>query len=211
MKSILLFLLSFLLFSCSFDGNSNVNHENEITIAESPVLNDSAWIIDKYTNGNLSVIIVNHSLKNMSIRIKQDNETTTLDLNELKIPFKTPEVDWVSDEMICISSWWSGPFGRSVFIPLNGELNEYIYIDKDIELTDSATNTVVYVDTVIQSSKIVLGAENLLTRKKKLIELKIPTNVDLYPFYDSLTVKNSELIIWFEGGQKNIDIKILEQ
>lgn len=188
-----------------------MNDENEIDLAESPALNDSTWITDDYTNGNLNISITNHHLANFSIQIKRNKESLTLDLNELKIPFKTPEVDWVSDEMICISSWWSGPFGRSVFIPLNGKLKEYIYIDKDIELTDSATNTVVYVDTVIQSSKIVLGAENLLTRKKKLIELKIPPNANLYPFYDSLTVKNSELIIWFEGGQKNIDIKILEQ
>lgn len=45
--------------------------------------------------------------------------------------------------MICIANWWSGPFGRYIFIPMKDKLNTYIYIDKDIEIADSLTNKIV--------------------------------------------------------------------
>lgn len=168
---------------------------------------DSSWTYNEYKNADLSIDVTNHNLKNISIQINRKKETLNLDLNELNIPWKTPELSWINNQMICITNWWSGPFGRYIFIPLNENLNNHIYIDKDIEIADSITNNIVYVDTVIYESKLILTAENLINRKKKSIEIKIPTGIDFYPFYDSLSLSNSSLDIWINGKRRNFDIK----
>jgi DnaJ-class molecular chaperone len=51
---------------------------------------------------------------------------------------------------------------------LSKQLKEYIYIDKDIEWTDSITNNVMYVDTVL-NGQVKMILENLKSRKKKFI------------------------------------------
>ena len=56
-------------------------------------------------------------------------------------------------------------------------------------------------------SKLVLKAENLITRKIKSIEIKLPTEIDYYPFYDSLTLNNSTLNVWIKGKSRNFDLK----
>jgi len=182
---------------------SEIDHENEA----SQKSEDSSWTYNEFKNAELSIDITNHCLKNYSIRINYRKVTLNLDLNELNIPWKTPALSWINDQMICIVNWWSGPFGRYIFIPLNDKLNKHIYIDKDIEIADSLTNNVVYVDTVIYKSKLILTAENLMNRKKKSIEIKIPTGIDFYPFYDSLSMSNSSLDIWINGKRRNFDIK----
>jgi len=149
-----------------------------------------------YAKNGLQVRTINFDLRNYKIQITRKKETLELDLNKLNIPWKTPEVSWVNKDFICIDTWWSGPFGRSVFIPLNGKLNKYIFIDKDMECADSATNQVVYVDTVINEKELVLCAENLLNRKKKTIKIPITTVNDLYPYYDSLCIYSQGVKVW---------------
>lgn len=148
-----------------------------------------------YDKDGLRVITKNLDLKNYIIQIIRKHEKLELDLNKLNIPWKTPEVSWVNKDFICIDTWWSLSFARSVFIPLNGKLNKYIFIDKDIEGSDSATNQVVYVDTVI-NEELVLCAENLMTRKKKTIHLPITSANDLYPYYDSLRIYSQGVKVW---------------
>lgn len=148
-----------------------------------------------YDKDGLRVITKNLDLKNYIIQIIRKHEKLELDLNKLNIPWKTPEVSWVNKDFICIDTWWSLSFARSVFIPLNGKLNKYIFIDKDIEGSDSATNQVVYVDTVI-NEELVLCAENLMTRKKKTIHLPITSAYDLYPYYDSLRIYSQGVKVW---------------
>ena len=148
-----------------------------------------------YDKNGLRVITKNLDLKNYIIQIIRKHEKLELDLNKLNIPWKTPEVSWVNKDFICIDTWWSLSFARSIFIPLNGKLNKYIFIDKDIEGSDSATNQVVYVDTVI-NEELVLCAENLMTRKKKTIHLPITSANDLYPYYDSLRIYSQGVKVW---------------
>lgn len=182
---------------------SEIESENDIKQDS----DDSSWTYNEYKSGSLSVDITNHNLKNFSIQINRKKDSLNLDLNELNIPWKTTEVTWINDQMICISNWRSGPFGRYIFIPLDNKLDNYIYLDKDIEIADSLTNRIVYLDTVIYESKLVLIAENLINRKKKTIEIKVPTEIDCYPFYDSLSLRNSSLDIWIKGKPRNFDIK----
>ena len=153
-----------------------------------------------YDKDGLRVITKNLELKNYIIQITRKHETLKLDLNKLNIPWKTPEVSWVNKDFICIDTWWSLSFARSVFIPLNGKLNKYIFIDKDIEGSDSATNQVVYVDTVI-NEELVLCAENLMNRQKKTIKIPITTVNDLYPYYDSLRIYSQGVKVWV--GEKS--------
>lgn len=128
----------------------------------------NSWTVNEYNKDGLRIDITNYEFKNFSIHISRNNESLTLDLNALHIPFKTPGVNWVNNDFICISTWWSGPFARELFIPLGKQLKNYIYIDKDIEWTDSISNNVLYVDTVL-NGQVKLVLENLLSRKKKLI------------------------------------------
>lgn len=199
-------LLLLLIFSCNYEDEKFVMPEMEHKNENSQNLEDSSWTYTEYKNEDLSIDVTNHNLKNISIQINRKKETLNLDLNELNIPWKTPELSWINNQMICITNWWSGPFGRYIFIPLNEKLNNHIYIDKDIEIADSLTNNIVYVDTVIYESKLILTAENLINRKKKSIEIKIPTGIDYYPFYDSLSLSNSSLDIWINGKRRNFDI-----
>ena len=206
MKAIIYTLILFpFIVGCQREDKAIASNETK----DSSVINqnDSVWTYTAYKRGKLRVDITNHNQKNFSIHIQRNTESLDLDLNALNIPWKTPDVNWVNDEMICISNWWSGPFARYIFIPLKGKLAHHIYLDKDIELADSLTNTIVYIDSVKNESTLVLAAENVVTRKKKLIEVNIPADKDLYPHYDSLTIRNSSLVIWINGKPVRSDLK----
>lgn len=158
----------------------------------------NSWTVNEYNKDGLRIDITNHKLKNFSIHISRKNDSLTLDLNELHIPFKTPEVTWVNKDFICISTWWSGPFARNLFIPLGKQLKAYIYIDKDIEWADSITNNVLYVDTVL-NGQVNLVLENLLSRKKKLISFPLNPERSADTYYDSIQLTKRQLIIWTDG------------
>jgi hypothetical protein len=163
--------------------------------------------VKEYDKDGLRIDITNHQLENFSIHISRKNDTLNLDLNALHIPFKTPEVSWVNKDFICISTWWSGPFARNLFISLGKHLKEYIYIDKDIEWTDSISNNVLYVDTVL-NGQVKLVLENLLSRKKKLISYPLNPEMPLDTHYDSLQFTKKQLTIWTDGKARSFGMKI---
>ncbi len=219
MRFVVLIIISILSICYSCSNNDNKSNPGTSSITENTtqnrnsdslttIINDSTFIIHAYKTDELSIDITNHQCAtNFTIDIIRNNETLNLDLNNLNIPFKTPEVYWVNNEMICIANWWSGSFGNYIFIPLNNTLQNYVYINKDIELADSLTNNIVYVDTVIKEKNLVLTVENLITRRNESIDIEITSENDEYPFYDSLTVKNETLVIWINGKQQLLDLK----
>ncbi len=166
----------------------------------------NSWTVNEYNKDGLRIDITNHQLKNFSIHISRKNDSLTLDLNALHIPFKTPEVTWVNKDFICISTWWSGPFARNLFIPLGKHLKEYIYIDKDIEWTDSITNNVLYVDTVL-NGQVNLVLENLKSRKNNLISYPLNLERPLDTYYDSLQLTKKQLTIWTDGKPSSFGMK----
>lgn len=210
MKPSYFIFLPLLILSCHSEDKESLVYKRENKRITSQKSKDSSWTYNEYKSENLSIDITNHNLQNFSIDVHRKRDSLRLDLNELNTPFKTPSLDWVNPQMICISTWWSGPFSRKIFIPLKGKLQEFIYIDKDIRLTDSKTNRVVYMDTVIKNKRMILIIENLRTRRKQSIELNLPTMVDQYPYYDSLSINNSSLQIWINRSQKNIALNGLE-
>jgi hypothetical protein len=167
----------------------------------------NSWTVNEYNKDGVRIDITNHELINFSIHISRKNDTLNLDLNALHIPFKTPEVSWVNKDFICISTWWSGPFARELFIPLGKKLKNHIYIDKDIEWTDSISNNVLYVDTVL-NGQVKLVLENLLSRKKKLISYPLNPERASDTYYDSLQFTKKQLTIWTDGKARSFGMKI---
>ncbi|MCB9222728.1 MAG: hypothetical protein H6582_01020 [Crocinitomicaceae bacterium] len=204
----------YLFYGCSANGEKENPNHSSIVGNTNPFSDtnskDSSWTYHGYNKNGVRIDITNHqSGTNFIIRIKHYNDSLDIDLNHLGNDFKEPEVIWVNDKMICIAVWWSGPFGRNLFVPIHNELHSYIYINKDIELADSLTNNIVFVDTVINRSKLVLTTENLITRKKKSMDIEITDENDEYPFYDSLAINNQTLKVWINGKQKNLDLKTI--
>jgi len=200
---------------CQFILTSNSRKAGQGTVFMYPTCTNppskqeepNSWTVNEYNKDGLRIDITNHQLKNFSIHISRKNDSLTLDLNALHIPFKTPEVTWVNKDFICISTWWSGPFARNLFIPLGKQLKEYIYIDKDIEWTDSITNNVMYVDTVL-NGQVKMILENLKSRKKQLINY--PLNPERPPdtYYDSLRLTKKQLTIWSDGKTRSFMLNI---
>jgi len=167
----------------------------------------NSWTVNEYNKDGLRIDITNHQMENFSIHISRKNDSLSLDLNALHIPFKTPGVNWVNNDFICVSTWWSGPFARELFIPLGKQLKNYIYIDKDIEWTDSISNNVLYVDTVL-NGQVKLVLENLLSRKKKLISYPLNPERASDTYYDSLQFTQKQLTIWTDGKARSFGMKI---
>jgi len=167
----------------------------------------NSWTVNEYNKDGLRIDITCRELEHFSIQISRKNDSLNLDLTALQIPCKTPGVDWVNKDFICVSTWWSGPFARELFIPLGKQLKNYIYIDKDIEWTDSISNNVLYVDTVFNGQvKPVL--ENLLSRKKKLISYPLNPERASDTYYDSLQLTKKQLTIWTDGKARSFGMKI---
>ena len=132
------------------------------------------------------------------------------DLTEMNIPVKIPnEIDWINSEFACMTTWWSQSQSRHIFIPIR-ITNEFIYIDKDIEQTDSLNNNIVYIDSVYMDlEKIVFKAENLLTRRSRSLELSINEQNGIYPFYDRMTLTKNDLTITTATERKRIGLQEL--
>ncbi len=188
--------------STTVNTEKNASSESKIT-----TVNDSTFIYHEYKSDDLSINITNHQCAtNYTIEVIKKSDTLNLDLNSLKIPFQTPEVSWVSSEMICIANWYSGPFSRYIFIPLRGKLQNFIYIDKDIEYADSSMNNIVYVETIDKETRLVLTVENLISRRAKSIEIEINSGNNEYPYYDSLTINSATCDIWANRKKYTIDL-----
>ena len=167
----------------------------------------NSWTVNEYNKDGLRIDITNHQMENFSIHISRKNDSLSLDLNALHIPFKTPGVTWVNKDFVCISTWWSGPQARNLFIPLGKQLKAYIYIDKDIEWADSTTNNVLYVDTVL-NDQVHLVLENLKSRKKNLISYPLNPEWPLDTYYDSLQLTKKKLTIWTDGKPSSFRMKM---
>lgn len=201
-KSIIFSSLITLLFSCKNENGTFLIKSTE-NQTESSFNNDSSWTINEICNDKLNIAITNHNLQNVSIHVHHQSESLHLDLNKLNIPFKTPELSWYNDQMVAITTWWSGPFSRQLFIPLKSPLKNYVYINKDIQLADSASNTIVYVDSVIEKKSVFLVAKNLISEKEQVIEFSIPPSLK-YPYFDSLSIRNSTLFVWNNRKSKTV-------
>jgi hypothetical protein len=102
-------------------------------------------------------------------------------------------------------AFWSGPIGNYIFIPLNEE-SKFFYRNKDIELSDSINNIIVYADTVFDDSVIVYNAENLISGKIKSFSIPINENNGVYPYYEEMKLFQNNITIRTHIGNYNINI-----
>jgi hypothetical protein len=159
----------------------------------------------EYSSDSLKIDIKNDNF-NFSIFLTIGNFQQVYDLNKLHIPTKTPELVWVNKDYACILTWWSQADARYIFVPTK-RTNKMIFIDKTIEASDSISNNIVYIDTVLTADRIIFKAENLLNRKKITFPLRISNKNDIYPFYDEMLLERNKLTITVGNEEKIIDIK----
>ncbi|MFN5516740.1 MAG: hypothetical protein ACK49L_00570 [Bacteroidota bacterium] len=200
--------LLFLTFSCknkkAVDQTNNVDTlaVEETDPAAREVYSDNVYKSDSVT------IDVKYDNFNFFIVLTIGNQKREYDLTKLNIPTKTPsEIQWANNEFACMMTWWSQAQSRHIFIPTK-RTNELIYLDKDIEETDSLNNNIVYIDSVFNDSdNVMFKVENLLTRKSKVLELSINEQNGIYPFYDKILLTKNKLTMTTASEKKSIDIK----
>jgi hypothetical protein len=197
----------FLTFSCENKNtvNKTINVDT-LTVNETP---PTAIEVDSYTiykSDSVTIDVKNDNF-NFFILLTIGNQKREYDLTKLKIPTKTPsEIKWANNEYACMMTWWSQAESRHIFIPTK-RTNELIYIDKDIEETDSINSNIVYIDSVFTDiNKVVFKAENILTRKSKALKLSINEKNGIYPYYDSIFLTKNKLTIITAAETRSIDI-----
>jgi hypothetical protein len=207
-RQLFILTLLFLTFSCknkkAVDQTNNVDTlaVEETDPAAREVYSDNVYKSDSVT------IDVKYDNFNFFIVLTIGNQKREYDLTKLNIPTKTPsEIQWANNEFACMMTWWSQAQSRHIFIPTK-RTNELIYLDKDIEETDSLNNNIVYIDSVFNDSdNVMFKVENLLTRKSKVLELSINEQNGIYPFYDKILLTKNKLTMTTASEKKSIDIK----
>jgi hypothetical protein len=207
-RSAFILILPVLLFGC--ENKNAIGHEpvpiqpEEMDTTENEVYGDTLHHSD-------SVTIVSKTTSHyFIIELTIGNSVREYDLTQMNIPVKIPnEIDWINSEFACMTTWWSQSQSRHIFIPTR-MTNEFIYINKDIEQTDSLNNNIVYIDSVYMDlEKIVFKAENLLTRRSRSLELSINEQNGIYPFYDRMTLTKNDLTITTATERKRIGLQEL--
>lgn len=168
---------------------------------------DSSWTYSEYRKG-IEVAFKNCNNHNFIVNVQRNNESLQLNLNELHIPWKTPELTWVNQEMMCVTTWWSGPFAEYIFIPLKGKLKTYIFLDHPLDFVDSTTNIVVYTDRITDSNSNQFTVEQLVSRKRLVFQFPVESSS-----YNSenqfIKIKDGMLHVRIEKIHKRYDISSL--
>jgi hypothetical protein len=160
-------------------------------------------------SGGRLVLLQFDSIQGLSLATKNGSFNYTINLDKENIPYKLmPDLQWTNDDYAFVMTTWSQAQCRTVFLPMKAG-RKFIYLNKDIEETDSVYNNVVYVDTVYKNS-VIFAVENLTTRKNKKVSAIINQKNWLYPYYDTIRMTNNQVVIKTNIEQFEIDIKDLD-
>jgi hypothetical protein len=207
-RQLYILTLLFLIFGCenkkTTDQTKNID---TLAVKETDSTATEVYSENVYKTDSVTIAVKNDNF-NFFIVLTIGSQKREYDLSKLNIPTKTPsEIDWANNEFACIMTWWSQAQSRHIFIPTK-RTNELIYLDKDIEETDSVNNNIVYIDSVYNDiDKVVFKVENLLTRKYKSLELTINEQNGIYPYYDKIILTKNKLTMTTATEKKSIDIK----
>jgi hypothetical protein len=197
-----------LTFSCeNKKAVDQTNNVDTLAVEETDPAAREVYSDNVYKSDSVTIDVKNDNF-NFFIVLTIGNQKREYDLTKLNIPTKTPsEIQWANNEFACMMTWWSQAQSRHIFIPTK-RTNELIYLDKDIEETDSLNNNIVYIDSVFNDSdNVMFKVENLLTRKSKVLELSINEQNGIYPFYDKILLTKNKLTMTTASEKKSIDIK----
>ncbi len=206
-RQLYILILLFLTFGCeNKKTNEKTNNVDTLAVEEADTTATNVYSDNVYKSDSVTIDVKNDNL-NFFITLTVGNQKREYDLTKLNIQTKTPdEIQWANNEYACMMTWWSQAQSRHIFIPTK-RTNELIYLDKDIEEMDSINNNIVYIDSINYGiGKVVFKAENLLTRKSKVLELSIKGQNSFYPFYDTLILTKNKLKITTASENKSISI-----
>lgn len=207
-RQLYILTLLFLTFSCeNKKAVDQTNNVDTLAVEETDPAAREVYSDNVYKSDSVTIDVKNDNF-NFFIVLTIGNQKKEYDLTKLNIPTKTPsEIQWANNEFACMMTWWSQVQSRHIFIPTK-RTNELIYLDKDIEETDSLNNNIVYIDSVFNDrDNVMFKVENLLTRKSKVLELSINEQNGIYPFYDKILLTKNKLTITTATKKKSIDIK----
>lgn len=207
-RQLYILTLLFLTFSCeNKKAVDQTNNVDTLAVEETDPTAREVYSDNVYKSDSVTIDVKNDNF-DFFIVLTIGNQKREYDLTKLNIPTKTPsEIQWANNEFACMMTWWSQAQSRHIFIPTK-RTNELIYLDKDIEETDSLNNNIVYIDSVFNDSdNVMFKVENLLTRKSKVLELSTNEQNGIYPFYDKILLTKNKLTITTATEKKSIDIK----
>lgn len=207
-RQLYILTLLFLNFSCeNKKAVDQTNNVDTLAVEEIDPTATEVYFDNVYKSDSVTIDVKNDNF-NFFIVLTIGNQKREYDLTKRNIPTKSPsEIQWANNEFACMMTWWSQAQSRHIFIPTK-TTNELIYLDKDIEESDSVNNNIVYIDSVINDSdKVVFKVENLLTRKSKVLELSINEQNGIYPFYDKIVLTKNKLTMTTATEKKSINIK----
>ena len=170
-------------------------------------INDSTFSYELVNKKWISVAIIN-SANHFSMLVNRFDMKDSIDFDKEHISAKTPEFEWMNNEFICITTWWSGPFSSSLIIPVKRRAEPFKYFVKGILTSDKLRNQVVFSERIFGKEKIQFAIENLETNKKQFVDWKIPSNHSEMPYCDSLRLKNNQLIIWNASKSTSFPISL---
>lgn len=185
-----------LLFACNNNVKDNISTVDAKGISTQSIFKSDSVNIELRNDSINSFIVLNIG------DFKRE-----YNVNNLNIPLKTPIiVNWINKDYGCIMTWSSQSQSRYIFVPTKPN-NEFVYIDKDIEVTDSINNNIVYIDSMFEAlNKVVLKTENLLTRKSVSLEVSINETNSIYPYYEKIEMTKHKVTVQTKNETKSIDI-----
>lgn len=198
-----LYILTLLILTFGCNNNTNDKIKNIDTLKVEEKKQTEAFSYNVYKSDSVTIDIRSDDVVFLVIA----DQKKKYDLKELKVLTRQSHpysLIWVNSEYACIMTYWSLSDSRHIFIPINHK-NEFLYLDKDIEESDSINNNIVYVDSF--EDNVVFKVKNLLTRKSKSLEFSINEKNGVYPFYDKIVLTKNKLTMTTATEKKSIDIK----
>lgn len=170
------------------------------------VIDDLSWGTIEYMDEHLQIDIVNR-IKNATIIIKKEEQSTSYDLSKMSIASKTPELTTLNKEFAHFTTWYSGPFSNHLFIELENP-DKYL-VRKNLVAYDLARNNIVWVKSENDDQYIVLQAENLITGKKMKLVYQTDKPNSQAQYFDSIQFINDDVVIYEGANRKKYDVHLL--
>jgi hypothetical protein len=170
---------------------AQVSEQQELNLR---TINDSTFSYELVNKKWINVSIIN-SAEHFSMLVNRFGMKDSIDFDKENIQAKSPELESMNDQFICLTTWWSADFFSSLIIPVQKRNKPFMYFEHGIHVHDLKKNRIVYTDQFMDK-KVCFAVENLVTRKKQRIYWGIPSNHMFHPYCDSMVLLKNSLIIW---------------
>jgi hypothetical protein len=179
---------------------------SEQQVPMSLTINDSTFSYELVNKKWINVSIIN-SANHFSMMVNRSGMKDSIYFDKENIEVKTPELEAMNDQFICLTTWCSADFFSSLIIPVQKRNKPFMYFNQGIHVFDLKNNTIVYTDQFMDK-KVCFAVENLVTRKKQRINWEIPSNQLFHPYCDSMVLLKNSLIIWNASKSRRFPIGV---